>query len=469
MNSFDAKKGLLTIYKSYIEGIEIRFDCSWSPESAVSFHAVRKNSTRLFSKKNCPKAFRWTLRQRKQIWDDIVIQCAKDGRERSDVVATWDIIADMATQAKYDRQGEAHIAIKHMFAFGTSTCCVLVRRRKLERKELTLDRTGGERTIIDDMCEAAAPHASDYRHTEIKSIERGLSRADLDGEFTKPQTRVIRHRGPTPSESRARPCFLMVHLSINSWAPRDGRPSFIGKCFPISQQLPPRSPLEHVQISQAALSLAAPFSLAVDGAHHSILINYINTMRDGYFDAIYGGNVGGTNNTNSTSSWSAEGWGQKARLTSSEEDEAPHEKNQREEQSRSCRRPALARAPIPTFGFQRSTFNPSEYPTHTTYFMDPIACTTSRNFSAKSELGEFRNKASTWLRILPLVLTQAGSDAYAQRRGRRDRRGSIDRTGSYIIGVPGSLPFNISIFRLELLTERTQYTVHKRHQHDIPR
>lgn len=97
--------------------------------------------------------------------------------------------------------------------------------------------------------------------------------------------------------------------------------------------------------------------------------------------------------------------------------------------------------------------------------MDPIACTTSRNFSvcffsmlfamcveleAKSELGEFRNKASTWLRILPLVLTQAGSDAYAQRRGRRDRRGSIDRTGSYIIGVPGSLPFNISIFRLEV-------------------
>lgn len=207
--------------------------------------------------------------------------------------------------------------------------------RKLERKELTLDRTGGERTIIDDMCEAAAPHASDYRHTEIKSIERGLSRADLDGEFTKPQTRVIRHRGPTPSESRARPCFLMVHLSINSWAPRDGRPSFIGKVrWTATNNLPAspsfssafqylnnfrlevpsstfrsrrqRSPSPHrsgtfnITFSAQGISVFdGTRSLAVDGAHHSILINYINTMRDGYFDAIYGGNVGGTNNTNS--------------------------------------------------------------------------------------------------------------------------------------------------------------------------
>ncbi|KAF4575502.1 hypothetical protein EYR36_006862 [Pleurotus pulmonarius] len=209
------------------------------------------------------------------------------------------------------------------------------------RSYLTPNQTANERTIIDDVCAAAAPHAHDYRRTEINAIERGLSRADLDGEFATPQTQLIRHRGPASAAHRAHPCVLMVHLSINSWAPRDGRPSFIGKVrWTATNNLPAspsftsafqylntfnlgvpasafrdrrrRSPsprragtlsitfsAQGISVSDGTRSLSARGSPAVDGAHHSILINYINAMRDGYFDAIYGGNVGGTNNTNS--------------------------------------------------------------------------------------------------------------------------------------------------------------------------
>lgn len=62
------------------------------------------------------------------IWGDIVIEHAKEGRERSDVVATMDEVIEVAEREEYDCKGEARIQIKSRFSFGTGTTVIKVNR-----------------------------------------------------------------------------------------------------------------------------------------------------------------------------------------------------------------------------------------------------------------------------------------------------------------------------------------------------
>ncbi len=64
----------------------------------------------------------------REIQRDIVIECAKDGCERSDIVVTEDEMWEMVRRAEYDSQGDAHIEIKNIFAFGTSTAILKAHR-----------------------------------------------------------------------------------------------------------------------------------------------------------------------------------------------------------------------------------------------------------------------------------------------------------------------------------------------------
>lgn len=62
------------------------------------------------------------------VWDDIIIEYTNDGCERTDAVARRNDMSEMAKKAEYDRQGQAHIEIKHTLSFGTSTSRFKVRR-----------------------------------------------------------------------------------------------------------------------------------------------------------------------------------------------------------------------------------------------------------------------------------------------------------------------------------------------------
>lgn len=62
------------------------------------------------------------------IWHAVVIEHVKEGRERSDAVATQDELMEMARRAEYDSKGEAHIRSKCGFSFGTSTSIIKVHR-----------------------------------------------------------------------------------------------------------------------------------------------------------------------------------------------------------------------------------------------------------------------------------------------------------------------------------------------------
>ncbi len=64
----------------------------------------------------------------RQIEGDVLIECAKDGSERNDVVATLGEMEDMGKRAEYDGSGDAHIQIKQVFSFGVSTSILKVHR-----------------------------------------------------------------------------------------------------------------------------------------------------------------------------------------------------------------------------------------------------------------------------------------------------------------------------------------------------
>ncbi|KAF9491843.1 hypothetical protein BDN71DRAFT_1452291 [Pleurotus eryngii] len=115
-------------YDVSIEDIEVNQDSTWSPWANISVHSIALfDDLRdpLFMKKNCPKAFRWKPRRPEPMpscGSDIIIRYAKGGIERTDVVASYSAIKEMAEQAEYDRDGVAHIKIKQKFSFGEATC-----------------------------------------------------------------------------------------------------------------------------------------------------------------------------------------------------------------------------------------------------------------------------------------------------------------------------------------------------------
>ncbi|KDQ23026.1 hypothetical protein PLEOSDRAFT_162946 [Pleurotus ostreatus PC15] len=206
-------------------------------------------------KEKCPQALHWKLRRPRTIIGDIIIEYANDRYERNDVLVPWDDITEMAEQAEYDRQGQAHIDFKNTFSFGTSTSwfekqiylsswsmrvilefpnsgecfrCIQHEIPRLQGTSVTNQRDDIERTIIDDMYEAVDPLVSDYCHAEIAAIDRGLSDAEFRDEFAELETQLIRHRGSSPDKNDARPCFLILHLEFMGRARLNDRPSFLG-------------------------------------------------------------------------------------------------------------------------------------------------------------------------------------------------------------------------------------------------
>ncbi|KAF9491673.1 hypothetical protein BDN71DRAFT_1452541 [Pleurotus eryngii] len=128
MADVDWRTGIETGYFFYLEAIQVNFDCSWS-RLTVSFHQVwYEGMERMFTKKWCPKGFRWRPHQPRGILRDIITGYANDGCERNDIVATLKVITEMAERAEYDRRGHAHIEIKCTFSFGASTSSFKVKK-----------------------------------------------------------------------------------------------------------------------------------------------------------------------------------------------------------------------------------------------------------------------------------------------------------------------------------------------------
>ncbi|KAF4602871.1 hypothetical protein EYR38_003275 [Pleurotus pulmonarius] len=85
----------------------------------------------LFLQEDCPKEFRWKPSQPEPMssfGSDIVIKCVQGGRERTDVVARWSFLEELAKLAKYDKNGEAVIEFKRKFSFGEAFCRFRVKK-----------------------------------------------------------------------------------------------------------------------------------------------------------------------------------------------------------------------------------------------------------------------------------------------------------------------------------------------------
>lgn len=159
----------------------------------------------------------------------------------------------------------------------------------------------------------------------------------------QPATQPIRHRGSTPTEHDARPCFLMLHLDIAAWATSDKQPSHIWSAhwgatnnphaFPsrsnpfqylnnvhlsfasttsegheCDSASPPHPGAVNITISAQGISvldgtssMSAKNGLTINGLNRGIAINYIGAiMGDGFFGPIHRSIVGGLNNTNNS-------------------------------------------------------------------------------------------------------------------------------------------------------------------------
>ncbi|KDQ23023.1 hypothetical protein PLEOSDRAFT_162950 [Pleurotus ostreatus PC15] len=264
MDSYDEKTGIRTGHRFYVEGDQ-SYQMSnelWTAGSTVSFRDINTSSGelgRLFTKRRCPKAFRWKPRQPKKVWREIIVEYANARCERNDIVVTVDDMLGMARRAEYNRQGEAHIQFKRRFSFGTSTSLFKVKRtqyynshvlfsvnvglefgnnkdclrfihhdiHQLRWREVVQNENDDAHTIVDDVCETVAALALDYRHETLAAIECGLSSDDFDVEFTRPETQLTHRRASPPAENDTPRCFVMLHLSVYAWAPCDGLPSSI--------------------------------------------------------------------------------------------------------------------------------------------------------------------------------------------------------------------------------------------------
>ncbi|KAF9491679.1 hypothetical protein BDN71DRAFT_1294946 [Pleurotus eryngii] len=369
----DAKTKIVTCYLFYVEAVQVHLDCTWSQGCAVSFRQLEVYGLgrRLFTKKGCPQAFRWKPRQTKQFWDHISIEYARNECERCDLVVKFHDAMRMAKQAKYDRQGNTHLKIKQMFSFGRSTTLFRVHKHqsysvhlrfsvvlefsnsadclhfiqhdmwKLGYQRITPEQKDGESKIIDDLCEAVAPQASDYRHAEINAIQRCLSESQFFDEYPGPETQVIsiRHQAHASNPRHlAHRCHLTLQLAISSETPED--PLIISQVHWSATDSPlafpsPFNPFQYLSNLHLGFPLPVPrdrnrnswsldcqgqgsltvtisdrevtFSesvncvpttngFTINSTHRSVIVNYIKG--DVFLGPISGGNVGGTNNTN---------------------------------------------------------------------------------------------------------------------------------------------------------------------------
>ncbi|KAG9219736.1 hypothetical protein CCMSSC00406_0010325 [Pleurotus cornucopiae] len=286
----------------------------------------------------------------RKVWREIIVEYANARCERNDVVVTVDDMLGMARRADYDGQGEAHIKFKRGFSFGTSTSLFKVKRtqyynshvlfsvnvalefgnnrdclrfihhdiHQLRWRELVPNENDDAHTIVDNVCEAVAALALDYRHEALAAIERGLSCDEFDVEFTRPDTQMTRRQASPPTENDTRRCFVMLHLSVYAWAPCDGLPSSIADVHWTATDSPRASPsspthsgpltitfsAQGISCFAGTNSVSAGNGLTINGANHSVVVNYIGAVMGDYFGIVNGGNVGGTNNTNHVYSYS---------------------------------------------------------------------------------------------------------------------------------------------------------------------
>ncbi|KAF4568047.1 hypothetical protein EYR36_010055 [Pleurotus pulmonarius] len=231
--------------------------------------------------------------------------------------------------------------------FGSSEECLRFIHHDIHKlsmsKVITPNENNDAHTVIDAVYETVGPAALDHRYAELAAIRRCVSERDFIDEFTQPVVVVARRRASS-TNNHASPCFLMLHLGVWAWAPRDDQPSFIFRVHwtatdrlpsypsppnpfqyldsvhfsdPASAvrsnkpSSPPHSGALNITISAQGISVldgtsavSARNGLTINGVNRAIIINHISAIMGDYFGIINGGNVGGTNNTNYVHSYS---------------------------------------------------------------------------------------------------------------------------------------------------------------------
>ncbi|KAG9225294.1 hypothetical protein CCMSSC00406_0009850 [Pleurotus cornucopiae] len=269
-----------------------------------------------------------------------------------EALATEEEADEIAKRAAHDERHQAHIMVTRALSVGTATVWLKIRSycttkvvearfciefanseectRFLheDMRRLKLRHVSDEDTdvaVIGDILRALLPIHDDHR-SEKNALRRGIPESQFIDEYPEPETQLISHRG------HHRPCCLSLSISLVfgsiicvDWSATTIPPTFpspsgafqslnnLRVIFPShDRNSSPQDDLT-ITISAGEMSFSTgtnPISLAngltLSSAHRTVNINYINAiMGDAFIGTINGGNNGGRNNTNTSSSYEA--------------------------------------------------------------------------------------------------------------------------------------------------------------------
>ncbi|KAJ8689363.1 hypothetical protein PTI98_013388 [Pleurotus ostreatus] len=268
------------------------------------------------------------------------------------MLATEKDADEIASRAVYDEQDVAHIAVTNTFSLGTANVLLKVywsrsyypppnidvrfcvefasqedctRFLHEDMRRLTLRIVSGEDTdiaVIDDIMRALDTISRDHWSAQKNAVRRRIPYSQFKDEYPEPETQLIRHRG------HDRPCYLTLSISVSlssiervDWSATTIPPTVPSPCgsFQSLNNLHLKFPSHSSQQDDLTISISPcefPFldgansvsagnSFSINSVHRTVNINYINNAGDAFLAPIYGGNNGGRNNTNTSSSYEA--------------------------------------------------------------------------------------------------------------------------------------------------------------------
>ncbi|KAG9225293.1 hypothetical protein CCMSSC00406_0009849 [Pleurotus cornucopiae] len=274
------------------------------------------------------------------------IEYLEDRNMRHEMLATERDADKVAPRAVYDEHDVAHIAVTNPFSVGTATVWYKVERERLYypranvdvrfcvefasqedctrfiREDMKLeDRHISDRhtdvAVIDDIMDALSSISGNYFSAK-NAVRRGIPYSQFKDEYPEPETQLIRHRG------HHRPCYLTLSISASlsfiervDWSATTIPPTVPSPCgsfqslnnlhlkFPShsSQQddLTITISAREISFLDGANSVSAGNSFSINSVHRTVTVNYINNIGDAFLAPIHGGNIGGRNNTNTSS------------------------------------------------------------------------------------------------------------------------------------------------------------------------